>query len=354
MSSATSFDAEGFSVVTPTRGRLRSALRVLAGLADQDYPHDLIEVLVILDGPDEEAAAVLRGQGYPFRLSVWQQPVRGPAAARNLGLRVARAPFVLFLDDDVIPDAHLVSAHRAAHGDDRSLVVIGPLLAPAEGKAPPWISWEWSTLAEQYRAMLAGEWAPTPRQFYTGNASVRRDHLLAVGGFNEAFKRGEDVELAWRLHSVGLRFVFEPNAIGTHLARRSYRKWLTAAREYGRTDVMLERIRTGQSIPPWVLKEFVRRNPHTRRLALAGVRSPWLLPVARVTGAVALAVTRVTGTDRAHQLCSGLFTMNYWSGVADQLDSADELLGLLRRQGGSPSTPPRGKLGRESRVEGES
>jgi len=267
-----------------------------------------------------------------------QQAKRGPAGARNRGLRHARAPFVLFLDDDVIPDVRLVSEHRRAHGAASDAVVIGPLLAPPGEGAAPWTRWEWSTLEEQYRAMTAGEWQPTPRQFYTGNASVRREHLVAVGGFDEAFRRGEDVELAWRLHRLGLRFVFEPGAAGVHLARRSFRSWLAAAYEYGRTDVMLERGRTGDEIPSWVLREFAGRHPQTRRLALAGLRHEWLVRALRRAGEpVVRSAALLGGPSRGNHACSALFTMTYWAGVADQLGDRRRLVERLSRAAARPA-----------------
>jgi glycosyltransferase involved in cell wall biosynthesis len=316
----TAFSTDGISVVIPTHGRIGSLFNVLDGLARQDYPPELFEVVVVLDGPDDGDPRMLDLRDHPFRLHVRQQPRSGPAAARNLGLEQARGPFVLFLDDDVIPATSLLSEHRAAHGSRSDLVVIGTLLAPRARSAPPWTSWEWETLAEQYRAMNDGDWEPTPRQFYTGNASVRKEHLHSVAGFNAEFKRGEDVELAWRLHRLGLSFVFRPSAAGTHLARRPFRAWLDAAYQYGRTDVMLERARTGGAVPGWVLSEFAHRHPGSRRLALAGLEHQWLVGWARLVGGPLLrAVALLAGTSRAHNLCSALFTMTYWSGAAEQL-----------------------------------
>jgi GT2 family glycosyltransferase len=318
-----------FSVVTPTHRRPDSLLGVLDGLAAQDCPAGTFEVVLVFDGPDEATALRVRERAYPFELRVHQQERRGPAGARNAGLSLARGSHVLFLDDDVIPDHHLVAAHREAHGDASDLVVIGPLLAPPDRRAAPWTRWEWSTLAEQYRAMTAGEWQATPRQFYTGNASVRRAHIVAVDGFDEDFRRGEDVELAWRLHRLGLRFVFRPEAAGVHLARRSFRSWLGAASEYGRTDVMLERIRTGDDVPPWVLREFGWRHPLTRRLTLAALRRPWLVSALRLAGEPLLRAAALLGEARASQACSAAFTMIYWDGVAGLLGDRRRLLRLL-------------------------
>ena len=71
-------------------------------------------------------------------------------------------------------------------------------------------------LEAQYHDMITGKYAPTARQFYTGNASLAAKWLRRAGGFDESFKRAEDIELVYRLEDMGLRFHFNPQAIGYH------------------------------------------------------------------------------------------------------------------------------------------
>jgi GT2 family glycosyltransferase len=93
-------------------------------------------------------------------------------------------------------------------------------------------------LVKQYDAMERGDWAATARQFYTANASLARRHVLDAGGFDERFRRAEDVELAYRLADRGLRFVFARDAVVVHHPDRSFRAWLDIAGAYGRNDVV--------------------------------------------------------------------------------------------------------------------
>jgi glycosyltransferase involved in cell wall biosynthesis len=314
-----------FSIITPTRGRPQSLLQMLEALARQDYPFEFFEVIVVADGGDDELMNALRGCRFPYRLRAVSQVQSGPAAARNRGLAEAAEPLVLFIDDDVLPARSLVRQHAETHRVP-DLVVIGPLLAASAARPSPWTVWEWATLKEQYVAMMAGDWAPTPRQFYTGNASVGLDHIRAVGGFNTEFRRGEDVELAWRLHKRGLRFIFNPLAEGEHLAERTFDAWLNTAHEYGRTDVMLERIRTGRDLPGWVLKEFQVRNVYTRLLTRAVLAQPEIWrPMAAAGHVAALATGRLRWEAAAVKICSGLFNVAYWRGVAQQLGRAQTL-----------------------------
>jgi GT2 family glycosyltransferase len=260
----------------------------------------------------------------PFPIRVLEQQHQGPAAARNLGLANAKGPLVLFLDDDVVPSPRLVAEHARAHGSAENRVVIGTMLEPP-GHLQPWVRWESRTVAQQYREMLAGEWAPTPWQFYTGNASVRLEHLRRAGGFDTNYRRAEDVELGLRLARLGLEFIFNVDAAATHIATRSFQSWLDAAYQYGRNDILFGK---GEER---AAREFRKRHPVTRGLVLWGlrhrtaVRSVWPLAEAAILSMDALGLGALTS-----RLCSAVFNLRYWLGVADELGSATAALSLAQ------------------------
>ena len=96
-------------------------------------------------------------------------------------------------------------------------------------------------LYKQYEAMAQGDLTADHRQFYTGNASLRRETMRRVGGFDEQFRRAEDLELSYRLQAGGSRFIFSRSAIGYHYAERSFESWLRIARDYGTQHEIFER-----------------------------------------------------------------------------------------------------------------
>ena len=75
---------------------------------------------------------------------------------------------------------------------------------------------EVAELEKQYNAVRAGRWTANARQFYTGNASMSRVLFIRSGGFDESFRRAEDVELAYRLEKEGVQFEMNLDAIGFH------------------------------------------------------------------------------------------------------------------------------------------
>jgi len=204
-----------------------------------------MEVIVVDDGSLDGTSEWLATQAWPFRLLALRQENAGPAAARNAGIRRASSEFILFLDDDVVPEPELVAEHLRSHEQSTtSLVVLGPMLSLPH-YVQPWVAWEQVQLEKQYRAMECGDFAPTFRQFWTGNASVRREHLIQANLFDVTLKRGEDVDLGLRLANLGVGYQFNPRARGLHHAERSLASFCKAHASYGEMEVALFEGRPG-------------------------------------------------------------------------------------------------------------
>ena len=86
------------SVVVPTRFRPDLVTRAVRGVLAQTMAD--LEVVVVVDGPDDETVAALGAVG-DERVRVLVQPVKGGAPhARNVGARAARGRWTAMLDDD--------------------------------------------------------------------------------------------------------------------------------------------------------------------------------------------------------------------------------------------------------------
>lgn len=308
------------SVIVPTYNRCAHLARLLDHLEVCRTTHPEIEFSVELavDGSTDGTREMLarRRTGFPLRIS-WERN-QGPAAARNRAIGAARGDVLVFLDDDVMPVPSLLHEHLQVHRQDEMAVVTGPMLAPPNVDLAPWLRWEALMLGKQYQAMAAELYAPTPRQFYTANASIRRGHLLATGGFDERFTRAEDVELAYRLEKRGARFTFVPRAIVLHEPDRTFESWLRVPYEYGRHDVIMEREQISATVQR-AFDEQDSRHPVNRVLPRVCAGHPRR---ARAVSAVfrRLILTRRPALPPRAQLalCSALFNLQYWQGVADE------------------------------------
>jgi GT2 family glycosyltransferase len=309
------------SVVVPTYNRLERLRRVLDALARQTVDPADFEVIVVSDGSTDGTDEFLRDAATPFRLVGASRANAGPAAARNIGTRLAAGALVLFVDDDVVPRADLLEQHLTTHEQaEAEVVVIGPMLTPPDYLPNAFVRWEQAMLYKQYRAMTAGHYEATHRQFYTGNASLGRDFLLASGGFDERFRRAEDVELAFRLHDRGARFIFNPDAVGYHYAERSFASWIQNARAYGRNEVLFDRYYGRLNRLEGVRREFTQRNALLRAVARTCIGRPRLEAALNLSGRALAGAAERLGLERLVQIgLSTIYQTTYYSGLAEQL-----------------------------------
>jgi GT2 family glycosyltransferase len=223
-------------VVVASYARPEPLKRTLAALTTQTEAD--FSVAVVDDCSPQPIADWLKAEQYPFPLRLLKTDRNsGPAAARNQAVNTSEATFIAFVDDDVAAHAGLLAAHRAVLcrlGENG--VSIGPLAAPQDWRPTPWNRWEADSLEIEYRRMQDGEYRPTWRQFFTGNAMLSRRAFLDAGGFDPEFTRAEDIEFAYRMALRGAIFEFEPKAIGWHYAQRSLESWRRIPGQYARFD----------------------------------------------------------------------------------------------------------------------
>ena len=130
--------------------------------------------------------------------------------AMNEGLLAAKCEIALYLDDDIIPDPELVSAHWQAHQEYQDVIVAGRVIQPWEEDQ------EISTTKSPF-ASTESEWK---EQFMGSNFSINVRQIIDLGGFDENFVKVAyqfEAEFAYRFRQTGGRIRFEPSACIHHL-----------------------------------------------------------------------------------------------------------------------------------------
>ncbi len=199
------------SVVVPTCGRADLLGRCLDALLSQDLPAGQAEIIVVDDQPAQRTYALVnslaeRARAAGTALSYAANRGRhGPAAARNIGWRRARAAIVAFTDDDTMPSHGWLRHGLAAFGPDVD-AVCGPVLMPI----PP-VPTDYERDASQLQSA----------EFVTANCFCRRASLEALGGFDERFRRAwrEDSDLHFRLIKADAVIAQAPQAVVVHPVR---------------------------------------------------------------------------------------------------------------------------------------
>jgi glycosyltransferase involved in cell wall biosynthesis len=220
------------SVVVPTLGNVESLGRVLDGFDRQDAAPGAFEVIVVVDAADQDPGAVDQVIGrrpYPVRRLTGGIP--GASANRNQGWRDARAPVVLFTDDDTVPVRSLVSEHMEWHGrfPAEETAVLGHVRWARGLRVTPFMKWLERGIQFDYHSISGteGSWA----QLYSSNSSLKCTFLARVGGYDEdRFPYGyEDLDLGIRARDHGLRVLYNRRAIVDHVRPMTIELWQARA-----------------------------------------------------------------------------------------------------------------------------
>jgi GT2 family glycosyltransferase len=151
-------------------------------------PPGSVDVVVTDDSRDQITLQLVQ-QEFPWVQYV-KGPRRGPASNRNCGASKANSPWLVFTDDDCVPDPHWLAAYIAATGAGGSATLF-------EGRA----------YADRARRSYAEE-SPvneTGGGLWSCNMAIGTALFRRVGGFCESFPYPtlEDVEFRLRLQDAG-------------------------------------------------------------------------------------------------------------------------------------------------------
>jgi GT2 family glycosyltransferase len=194
-------------------------------VADLDEP---CEILVV-DASDGRLDHIRRKHEPDVR---WIQFQRSPGAGvtiphqRNAGVQAAGGDIVVFTDSGCYPApewlARLTAPLRA--GED---VTAGPTFALSADFDP-------------YSGAAARQDVSYLKECPTINLAFRRDAFDAVGGFDETFAYGSDIDFSWRLRDAGYRIKAVPDA-GIRTDWGTWRRQLRRAYAYGKARTRLYR-----------------------------------------------------------------------------------------------------------------
>jgi glycosyltransferase involved in cell wall biosynthesis len=185
------------TVVVPTRNRLALLHTTLRSVLAQRGVE--LEVVIVDDGSSSEQASAIHGlRNDSVRVLRHDRSV-GVAAARNAGVREARAPWIAFCDDDDLWTPDKLAAQLAAAVDSgRSWAYTGAVKfedGPVIWQVMPPPS------PEDVQARLADK---NVIPAGASNVLVERETLLQVGAFDESLGHLADWDLWLRLLEVGL------------------------------------------------------------------------------------------------------------------------------------------------------
>jgi GT2 family glycosyltransferase len=218
----------GISVIIPTLDRPKLLSKCLQTLV-ASFPQDA-ETIVVSDGGTVSLEPYIEPFVESLRLRYVRAPHRGPAAARNYGLEVARGRIVLFTDDDCQPRPGWVASLASGVSLSPPGAVGGITLNGVS--ANPYDDAAQVVLDLVARHDTAMGWSP--RFFPSNNLAFPAETLRAIGGFDESFRTAEDRELCRRWRHAGFSLNRVPEAIVEHAPNLDFRGFVRQFLAYGR------------------------------------------------------------------------------------------------------------------------
>jgi GT2 family glycosyltransferase len=192
------------SIIIPTYNRndlLEVCLNVLTfenqNLSSNDY-----EIIVSDDSPTFDAKILIEEK---FQWVVWLEgPHRGPAANRNNGAKYAKGEWIVFIDDDCIPDKDLIKNYQKAINNNPNILAFEGCIKADRPKRH---------FLEESPINEAGGY------FWSCNIMIQRDYFFNnLHGFDEDFPYAamEDMDLRERIKEDNQSIAFVKDALVIH------------------------------------------------------------------------------------------------------------------------------------------
>lgn len=196
-----------FSVVIPAYEAAGTIAETVTSALSQDPPPH--QVIVADDGSEDAVAQAL--QPFGDQVELLRLPHAGVSSTRNAACRHASGDFALFLDaDDLLLPGKLAALARLGRERPDFDILATDLWFEEEG----------------HRSGRFGEVNPFPAEgdqrrtilerCFVAQPALRRSRLLALGGFDESLRTGEDWDCVLRLVLAGSLAGFDADPLGVY------------------------------------------------------------------------------------------------------------------------------------------
>ena len=217
------------SVIICTYNREKYIYNVLKSVADNDYPHDQYEIVLVNNNSTDSTESECRRfqsdyPNIPFRYCI--ETNQGLSYARNCGIRQSSGDLLAYVDDDATVNKEYLRTYADFFASHPNAVAAGgPILPVYETEEPAWMS-HYTRQLITGKLYLGDKQREFPRGAFPGggNACYRKSVFDTVGLFNvELGRKGnsligaEEKDLFDKMTTNGMHFFYLPNAILYHI-----------------------------------------------------------------------------------------------------------------------------------------
>ena len=235
-----------YALISPTFKRPDEVTEFLSSLESLDYPKEEFQIILGDGTPNDELRPLLQSYFKTLPLQIYYEEFLPVSDARNRAAELAAAEYFIFLDSDcIIPSGYLkgIDSFLSKHPD--TTLFGGPDAASADftdlQKAINFSMTSFLTTGG-IRGGKASVTSYQPRGFNMGMSSAL---FKQVGGYDEDFVCGEDVELSLRLQKSGAISRFIPEAHVFHKRRATLKQFRRQVFRFGAARPLLAKAHPG-------------------------------------------------------------------------------------------------------------
>jgi glycosyltransferase involved in cell wall biosynthesis len=231
-------ESASVSVVVPFFNNEHSLAACIESLLAQEDVRGAYEVILVSNRSTDSSASIAeRYSG----LTVLDEPTPGAYAARNTGIRSARAPLIAFTDADCVVADDWLRSIQDGMVDPEVAILLGHFRYPASASPVLRLLGAYENAKADY---VLRRCASAHHFGYANNMAVRASVFEEVGLFKE-WKRAADSELIHRLavSRPDLRVAYHPSMRVTHLEFQRTRDRVRRMSLYTQTNAKIDNFR---------------------------------------------------------------------------------------------------------------
>ena len=244
------------SVVVPVRNESAHIRSILAQLCDQSLSPKRYEILVVDGYSDDDTRALVLAAAveHPHIHLLYNAGITS-GSGRNIGAAHALAPHVLFVDGHCRIESRtmLETALAAFARGERCLSRPQPLIAEGVGVFRQAVALARNSRLGHHTGSKIFEEGSCHCNPLSAGCAYRRDLYRELGGVDEAFDAGEDLEFNLRVHRRGVEAYHDPDFAVSYYPRGGWRALFRQLFRYGYGRALMARKHAGTVSPPATL-----------------------------------------------------------------------------------------------------